>query len=71
MVDITEFLTSIGCESFADAFEENGITADLLPELAENDLKELGLNIGDRIRFRKAVEKLFADGPRAAAKAEC
>lgn len=63
MVDIHEFLTSIGCEALADVFEENGISADLLPELSESDLKELGLNIGDRIRFRKAIEKMLPGEP--------
>ncbi|MEP4291419.1 MAG: adenylate/guanylate cyclase domain-containing protein [Rhizobiaceae bacterium] len=63
MVDINSFLTSIGCEAHIGVFEENGISIDLLGDLEETDLKELGLNIGDRIRFRKAVEKLFPSEP--------
>ncbi len=63
MGDIKSWLTSIGCESHVDVFEENDITTELVNDLTEADLKELGLNIGDRIRFRRAVELLFPVEP--------
>ncbi|NKB51771.1 MAG: AAA family ATPase [Rhizobiaceae bacterium] len=66
MGNIKSWLSSIGCENHADVFEENGITTELLNDLTEADLKELGLNIGDRIRFRRAVELLFPAEPEAA-----
>ena len=33
----------------------------MLPELSDNNLRELGLNIGWRLRFRRAVSTLTQD----------
>jgi class 3 adenylate cyclase len=55
MVDLEEWLLSIGCGSYIEAFKESGVTADLLGELTGDDLKELGLTLGDRKRFLRAV----------------
>ena len=41
---------------------ENGIAGDILRELTDADLKELGLNLGDRKRLLKAIAALDA-GP--------
>ena len=38
-----------------DAFTEQNVTQDVLPELSDNNLRELGLNIGWRLSFRRAV----------------
>jgi hypothetical protein len=58
MVDLEEWLLSIGCGSYIEAFKESGVTADLLGELTGDDLKELGLTLGDRKRFLRAVAQL-------------
>jgi class 3 adenylate cyclase len=58
MNDIDDWLKSIGCASHIEAFRDSGVTADLLGELSEEDLKELGLNLGDRKRFLRAIARL-------------
>ncbi len=58
MIDLEEWLRSIGCGSYIEAFRENDVTADLLGEISGDDLKELGLTLGDRKRFLRAVADL-------------
>lgn len=57
-----EWLRSIGLGHCIPAFRANRITADQLPKLTDADLRELGLTIGERLRFRAAVAEL-APGP--------
>ena len=52
-----EWLRSIGLADRIVRFREQGITADQLEELTETDLRELGLTIGERIRFRRALRE--------------
>jgi class 3 adenylate cyclase len=58
MIDLEAWLQSIGCGGYIKAFRENDVTADLLGELSGDDLKELGLSLGDRKRFLRAVAEL-------------
>ena len=62
MVDVSRWLAEQGLGHHADAFEQNGIAGDILRELTDADLKELGLNLGDRKRLLKAIAALDA-GP--------
>ena len=52
-----EWLTSIGLGARVAAFRDQGIAADQLDELTDDDLRELGLTIGERKRFRRALEQ--------------
>jgi class 3 adenylate cyclase/predicted ATPase len=61
MVDIARWLAEHGLGHHAAAFRENGIAGDVLRDLTEADLKELGLNLGDRKRLLKAVAALDAE----------
>ena len=70
MVDVSRWLAEQGLGHHAEAFAENGIADDVLPDLTDADLKELGLNLGDRKRLLKAIAALAAgstdaraDGP--------
>ena len=58
MDDIRSWLQAIGCEQHVAAFEENGITLDLVSDLSDADFKDLGLSIGDKIRLRRAIAEL-------------
>jgi hypothetical protein len=58
MVDVSRWLAEQGLGHHAEAFAENGIGGDILRELTEADLKELGLDLGDRKRLLKAVAAL-------------
>ena len=59
MIDLEQWLRRIGCGGYIKAFRENDVTADLLGELSGDDLKELGLNLGDRKRFLRAAAELI------------
>ena len=54
--DIAQWLERLGLGQYAQAFAENGIALDVLPRLSEEDLKELGINLGDRRRLQAALE---------------
>ena len=62
MVDVSRWLAEQGLEQHAEAFAQNGIAGDILHELTDADLKELGLNLGDRKRLLKAIAALPAPG---------
>ena len=53
-----EWLRSIGLGEHHAAFRDQGVTLDQVADLTDEDLRELGLNIGDRKRFRRAVTSL-------------
>jgi len=55
MNDLKEWLAGLGLGRHAAAFLEQGIGADVLLDLTDADLKELGLNLGGRKRLLKAI----------------
>ncbi len=56
MSDIREWLEELGLGQFADAFEENDIVLEHVPDLTHDVLKELGVSsIGHRITMLKAA----------------
>ena len=58
MSNIRRWLTDLGLERFAHAFEREELTPDNLPELSDGDLKDLGLPLGPRKTILKAIEAL-------------
>ena len=60
MLDVSRWLAEQGLGHHAEAFAENGIAGDILCELTDSDLKQLGLNLGDRKRLLKAIAALEA-----------
>jgi class 3 adenylate cyclase/tetratricopeptide (TPR) repeat protein len=63
MSDLRDWLRSNGFEQYADAFEANDIDLDILPELSERDLEQLGLSLGNRRRLLKAIADRGAEAP--------
>jgi class 3 adenylate cyclase/predicted ATPase len=63
MPDIGDWLTSIGLEQYHRTFLENGIDLDVVDDLTDADLKELGLSLGDRKRFVKAAMAVAHQSP--------
>ena len=57
-VRIAQWLKRQGLAQYARAFKEHNIGFDVLPELGDNDLKELGVPLGDRKRLLKAIADL-------------
>jgi class 3 adenylate cyclase/tetratricopeptide (TPR) repeat protein len=55
MGGLRDWLRRHNFEQYADAFEANDIDLDILPELSERDLEQLGLSLGNRRRLLKAI----------------
>jgi class 3 adenylate cyclase/tetratricopeptide (TPR) repeat protein len=61
MSDIRDWLRRNKFEQYADAFDANDIDLDILPELSERDLEQLGLSLGNRRRLLKAIAERSAE----------
>src|SRR5918995_3753889 len=57
-VRIAQWLEQRGLAQYARAFKEHNIGFDVLPGIGDEDLKELGVPIGDRKRLLKAIADL-------------
>ncbi|MET4493538.1 adenylate/guanylate cyclase domain-containing protein [Bradyrhizobium sp. LA7.1] len=57
--DVRAWLEDLGLGRYAETFAENGVDLDLLPELSNEDLKDLGIErLADRKRLLKATSAL-------------
>jgi class 3 adenylate cyclase len=77
MSAVRDWLEAIGLGQYADAFEANDIDTDLLAQIDDQVLKDIGvLSAGHRLRLRNAIAKLAptsivrADATSAVAAAE-
>ena len=57
-MDIGAWLRGLGLCQYEAAFVANKIDADILPELTEADLGQLGVLLGDRKRLLKAIASM-------------
>ena len=58
MSEIRKWLEAIGLAQYADAFEANKIDLDLLGQVDDHILKDIGVSAaGDRLRLRNAIAK--------------
>ena len=49
-MDVVDWLRDLGLEQYVAAFRGNAVTADLLPDLTQQDLKEIGVTaVGHRL----------------------
>ena len=64
-MDVAVWLRSLGLSRYEVAFSDNSIDADILPDLTDGDLAQLGVNLGDRKRLLKAIASLGAIKPAA------
>lgn len=63
MDKLLNWLTVNQLDKYAEILQQNDITSvDLLIELSEDDLKELGFSLGDRKRFTIAKKSLTNSG---------
>ncbi|MBD3662596.1 ATP-binding protein [Sulfitobacter aestuariivivens] len=58
MQDIQSWLAELGLEKYAPAFAEAEIDSEVLADLVEDDLRELGLPIGPRRKIWAAIQRL-------------
>ena len=61
MSDLRDWLRGNNLEQYANAFEANDIDLDILTDLDDNDLAQLGLSLGNRRRLLKAIAARNAD----------
>src|SRR4051812_37136562 len=67
---VREWLTAAGLLQYLELFEQNRLGLDVVSELTERDLQDLGIPLGDRKRLLKAIQSLGqvqcsdATGPR-------
>jgi class 3 adenylate cyclase/predicted ATPase/ABC-type transport system involved in cytochrome c biogenesis ATPase subunit len=64
-MSVGDWLRNLGLQQYESAFIENGIDIDVLPELTESDLEKLGVLLGDRKRFIRAIKTLADSSPTA------
>jgi hypothetical protein len=55
---IAEWLEKLGMSEYAERFAENRIDLSVLPDLTDQDLKELGVILGDRRKILRAIAGL-------------
>jgi class 3 adenylate cyclase len=61
MSEVRKWLDSIGLAQYGDAFETNDLDIDLLGQVDDQLLKDVGvLSAGHRLRIRNAIAKLGA-----------
>ena len=65
MEQIAEWLANLGMSEYAERFAENRIDFAVLPDLTDQDLKDIGVVLGDRRKILRAIARLDA-APEAA-----
>ena len=70
MSQVAEWLDGLGMSEYAALFAENRIDLSVLRELTEQDLKDLGIVLGDRRRLLRAIRALDAPATTPADAAE-
>ena len=58
MQQIADWLKKLGMSEYAQRFAENDIDASVLPELTDQDLKDLGVSLGHRRKMLRAIRDL-------------
>jgi len=62
--EITNWLSGLGLEQYASAFDDNAIDVEVLRELTADDLRDLGVSlVGHRRRLLAAIAELRHDPP--------
>ena len=69
-MDMAAWLKGLGLGQYVAAFRDAAIDAEVLPELTDEHLKDLGLPLGHRLRLLKAIAALGAGGPAHSPRAE-
>ena len=70
MPEVVDWLKTLGMSEYAERFAENNISFSILPDLTDQDLKELGVSsLGHRRQLLRAISELTRrekDAPKAA-----
>jgi class 3 adenylate cyclase/tetratricopeptide (TPR) repeat protein len=63
MQQIADWLKNLGLSEYAQRFTENDIDLDVLSDLTDEDLKDLGVSLGHRRKILRAIRALGSDTP--------
>ena len=55
MQQIADWLEKLGMSEYAERFAENGIDVSVLPDLTDQDLKDIGVLLGHRRKMLRAI----------------
>jgi class 3 adenylate cyclase/predicted ATPase len=69
-MDVGTWLHGLGLEQYEAAFRESAVDADVLPELTDQHLKDLGVSLGHRLKMLRAIRALAGNAPTGAQPAE-
>src|SRR5262245_27550522 len=58
MRGVADWLASIGLAQYAQCFADNAIDLSVVPDLTEQDLKDLGVLLGHRRKILRAIAEL-------------
>ena len=58
MDDLTQWLERLGLGQYAQLLAENDIDFEVLPRLTDDNLRELGLSLGHRVKLKAAIDSL-------------
>ena len=58
MQQIADWLEKLGMSEYAQRFAENGIDFGVLPDLTDQDLKDIGVLLGHRRKLLRAIAEL-------------
>ena len=61
-MDVAAWLRGLGLERYDQAFRDNAIEAEILPDLTDADLEKLGVLLGHRKRLLRAITALREAG---------
>ena len=57
MQQIADWLQKLGMSEYAQRFAENRIDFSVLPDLTDQDLKDLGIALGDGCKMLRAIAR--------------
>ncbi len=60
-MDVGTWLGSLGLDQYEALFREHEIEADILPELTDQHLRDIGVPLGHRLRMLRAIRQLAAE----------
>jgi len=63
MQSVADWLCELGLEQYADLFVRNGIDAEVLSDLTDQDLEKLGVLLGHRRKMLRAIAQTDAGTP--------
>ena len=58
MQELADWLEKLGMSEYAERFAEDRIDFSVLPDLSDQDLKDLGIVLGDRRKILRAIGEL-------------